>query len=534
MTEIFDYIIVGAGSAGCVLANRLSENPTTRVLLLEAGPMDRDPLIQVPFGVGRLYPRRKYDWGYDNEPEEAINGRVTDAMRGRVVGGSSSINGMMYVRGNPNDYNRWAQKGAIGWGYDDVLPYFRKIEAWQGEPDSEFRNRSGAVIVTPAQDPDPLYDAWAEAVKASGHDLNPDYNGGTQEGFSRTQFSIGNGRRASASVAFLRPALQRRNLELRTDATANRIIFDGRRATGIEYIRGGQTRRASANREVILSGGSFNSPHLLMLSGIGPASHLGEFGIEVRQDLPGVGSNLQDHWATMVGYARKTTSLFLKTMRFDRMTRAMFEAYFFGRGAATKMPMGFVGFIKSRPELAVPDLQFMMRGVLNNMHMWFPGIKAPFLDGFGIRPVLLHPESRGWLKLQSADARDRVKVFQNYFGVQSDLIPLREGVRMIRSFAMRPEMDDFRGEEIDPGLSVQKDDEIDAWTRSTVITAHHPACTCAMGIGDRAVLDPAMKVRGFERLRVVDASAMPDLPSGNTNAPVMMMAAKAADMILAA
>ena len=532
MDEQADFVIVGAGSAGCVLANRLTEDVNNRVVLLEAGPMDRDPLIHIPIGIGKMHVERRHDWGYDSEPEPFTDDRVIEAMRGKVVGGSSSINVMAYVRGHRGDYDRWAQKGATGWGYDDVLPYFRKNESWEGPSDFEYRGRDGELTVVRSPERDPLLDAWIESAKAAGYAYVEDYNAGQQEGFSRTQFTIRNGKRCSAATAFLKPVLSRPNLELKTEALAGRVLFEGKKAVGVEYTHGGVTRKVQANREVILAGGVFNSPHLLMLSGIGPVDHLREHNIDVLVDLPGVGQNLQDHVAVMVSYDRKTPGSFVKTMRYDRLALAMMQAQFFGTGPATVVPAPLFAHLKSRPELAVPDIQFIIRSVPGVLYPWFPGYKFPFRDGFGIRPVLLHPESRGHLELRSSDPRETMKVFQNFFSVESDMATLREGVRMARRATVQSPMDPYRGEEIDPGVAVDEDNEIDAWIRETMITAHHPTCTCPMGVGDTAVLDSEMRVRGTEALRVVDASAMPDLPSGNTNAPVLMMAEKGSDMIL--
>ncbi len=532
MTETFDYIIVGAGSAGCVLANRLSEDPGNKVALLEAGPMDRDPLIHIPLGIGVLHEERRHDWGYDSEPDAATNQRKIEAMRGKVVGGSSSINVMAFVRGNRGDYDRWAQKGATGWGYDDVLPYFRKMETWQGKANADFRGESGPLTVVRSPDEDPLIDAWIESARVAGYAYAEDYNAAEQEGFTRTQFSIRNGRRCSAAVAFLNPVLSRPNLELRTEVLAHRILFEGTKAVGIEYGLGNETRTLMANRQVILSAGVFNTPHLLMLSGIGPAAHLQQHGIDVRLDHPGVGTNLQDHLSTMVSYDRKTPGSFRRFMRYDRLALGMLQAHFFGSGMATVVPAPIFAHLKSRPELSVPDIQFIIRTVPGLVHPWFPGFRPAYRDGFAVRPVLLHPESRGRLELRSADPRDTVKVFQNFFSVDSDIATMREGVRMARRSTVQAPMDAYRGDEIDPGVSMDSDDELDAWIRETVMTAHHPCCTCAMGAGEMAVLDGEMKVRGTERLRVVDGSALPDMPSGNTNAPILMMAEKAADMIL--
>ena len=532
MTEIFDYIIVGAGSAGCVLANRLSEDPRNKVAILEAGPMDRDPLIHIPIGIGKLHSERRHDWGYDAEPDAATNNREIEAMRGKVVGGSSSINVMAYVRGNQGDYERWAQKGATGWSYEDVLPYFRKIESWQGSADTDFRGNSGPLTVVRSPDEDPLIDAWIKAAEVAGYAYVEDYNAGEQEGFSRTQFTIRNGKRCSAAVAFLKPVLSRPNLELKTEALAHRVLFKGTKAVGIEYSQGNATRTLKANRQVILSGGVFNSPHLLMLSGIGPSAHLRQHGIDVLLDRPGVGTNLQDHLSVMVSYDRKTPGSFLRAMRYDRLAVAMLQAYFLGTGMATVVPAPIFAHLKSRPELSVPDIQFIIRSVPDPVHPWIPGFKPAYRDGFAVRPVLLHPQSRGRLELRSAEPLDTVKVFQNFFSVDSDIATMREGVRMARRATVQLPMDAYRGDEIDPGISVDSDDGLDAWIRETAMTAHHPCCTCSMGASEMAVLDGEMKVRGTDGLRVVDGSAMPDMPSGNTNAPILMMAEKAADMIL--
>jgi choline dehydrogenase-like flavoprotein len=523
----YDYIIVGAGSAGCVLANRLSEDSAARVLLIEAGGRDRHPYIHIPIGLGRMHERRMFDWGYDTDPEPNLDGRRIEAMRGKVLGGSSSINVMAYTRGHPGDYDRWAQKGARGWSYADVLPYFRRCETWQGGEDS-WRGGTGPLGTEFARTDDPLYEAWLTAAQASGYPLTADYNGQQQEGFGRAQFTIRNGRRSSAANAFLAPARDRRNLTVALNAHTTRVILEGARARGVEYVKNGTMVRAEAQHEVILAAGAFNTPQILMLSGVGPAQHLRDFGIEVLADLP-VGKNLQDHLGAYMTYTRRQAGTFHREMRADRMVLSMIRAYLFGTGPGTIVPGGLHAFIKTRPELSVPDIEFMFRGVSANPHLWFPPIRPAFQDGFGIRPTLLHPDSRGELLLAAADPLRAPRITYRFFTAPNDLPTLREGFKRARELAFHHALDPFRGEEIGPGLKTKTDAEIEAWLKKTVITAHHPAGTCA--IGPDGVLDAELRVRGIENLRVCDASAMPDLVSAHINACVLMMAEKAADLV---
>jgi 4-pyridoxate dehydrogenase len=526
----YDYIIIGAGSAGCVLANRLSEDAGASVLLIEAGPRDVHPFIHIPLGMGKMHEYDMFNWGYTTEPEPNLNGRGIEAMRGKVLGGSSSINVMAYTRGHRGDYDRWAQKGARGWSYADVLPYFKRCETWEGG-ENPWRGGSGPIGTEFAKTRDGVYDAWIEAAKAAGMPVTDDYNGRAQEGFGRGQYTIRGGYRSSASTAYLKPARKRPNLTVATGAQARRLIMRGTRAAGVEYgTARGESIEVEADRELILCAGSFNTPPLLMRSGIGPAAHLAEMGIKCVVDLP-VGKNLQDHLAVIIFFARPDESTFRRDMRLDRMAAAMIRAYFFGSGPGTVVPGGLHAFIKTRPELAVPDIEFMFRGAPAQTHLWFPLLRPAYPDGYGIRPTLLHPDSRGQILLRSSDPAAPPRISYNFFSAPDDLPRLREGFKRARLVAYQQPMDAYRGSELSPGAAVKSDADIDEFIRGTAITAHHPCGTCAMGIGPDVVTDAELRVRGVERLRVADASVMPDLVSAHINACVLMIAEKASDMI---
>ncbi len=525
----YDYIIVGAGSAGCVLANRLTEDAGATVLLLEAGGSDRHPYIQIPLGLGKLWQRRMFDWGYDTEPEQRLRDRRVPVRRGKVLGGSSSVNVMVYTRGHRGDFDRWAREGATGWSYADALPYFKRSETWEGGEDA-WRGGSGPLGTQSARMHDPIDNAWREATQRAGWPETADLNGGEGIGVGTAQFTIHGGRRASAANAYLRPVRQRPNLTLRTGVLVTRVAVRGGRAEGVHYLDHGQERHAAAGREVILCGGVFNSAQLLMMSGIGPAEHLLEIGITVLADLP-VGRNLCDHLAVWLRWQRKQPGPFHRQMRFDRVAVAMARAWLLRAGPATTLPLGLLAFLKSEPGLEAPDLEFILSAPPFQARPWVPGWTPPFADIMGIRPVLLHPRSRGTVTLRSADPTAPVRIVNNFLAEPEDLATLRRGFHLARDLAHQVPLDAFRGKFLAPGPEARTDADIDAWIRASAITVNHPLGTCAMGAGPDAVLEPDLRVRGIDGLRVVDASALPDMPSAHINAIVMMLAERAADLI---
>jgi len=527
-SESFDYIIVGAGTAGCVLANRLTASGSERVLLLEAGGHDRHIWIHIPLGYGKLFTNPKVNWLYSSEPEAELNNRRIIQPRGKVLGGSSSINGLLYIRGQPEDFDHWRQLGNAGWSFEDVLPYFRRAED-QGRGEDALHGVGGPLAVSDVCEPHPLCEAFIAAAQQADFPRNDDFNGPTQEGAGYFQLTARHGRRWSTAVGYLRPARRRANLAIASNALASRILFSGRRAIGVEYRQGEAKRIAYANREVILAGGTFNSPQLLQLSGLGPAALLRGLGIDVIADMPGIGADLQDHLQVRMQYRcteRITMNDVIHSWR--HRTGAGLRYALFRKGLLA-IGAGYAGgFFRTSPQVATPDVQvhfiiFSADAAGAALHA-FPGFIASVCQ--------LRPESRGFVRITSPDPAKPPAIEPRYLSSRTDRDTVVAGMKLLRWIMRQPAMRRYIAEERAPPTTCTSDADLLAFARETATTVFHPTSTCRMGSDDAAVVDERLRVRGIDGLRVVDGSIMPTVVSGNTNAAIVMIAEKGADMIL--
>jgi choline dehydrogenase-like flavoprotein len=522
-----DYIVIGAGSAGCVVAARLSEDGA-RVVLLEAGPPDRDIWIHVPAGVLRVLNNSKINWNFLSEGEPGTAGRQLQWPRGRVLGGTSSINGMLYVRGNPADYDGWAQMGCRGWSYEEVLPFFKKSETYRGEGDPEYRSQGGPLIVEDYRTILELTHRFVEAARQAGFPFTPDYNGRQQEGVAYSQMTRRGKWRGSTAQTFLREARGRANLKVETDALVTKLLFEGRRCVGIAFRQRGVDREIRAAREVILSGGAVNSPHVLQISGIGPAEHLKSIGVEVVHDLPGVGANLNDHYVVRISHRVRGAVTINQLARGALLMREAVRFATIGNGALTFGVTSAMVFCRSREGLASPDLQLLFTPASYAQGVFRQLEREP---GMTVAVCPVRPESRGTIMAQSPDPTVYPAIRPNYLSAPSDLRVLISGIHHTRHIFAQPAMAPYTVCETVPGPEVQSDEDFAEFARNAGTNVFHPVGTCKMGTDPMAVVDPRLRVHGITGLRVIDASIMPAVTTGNTNAPTIMIGEKGAEMI---
>ncbi len=524
----FDYIVVGAGSAGCVLANRLTDSGKHRVLLLEAGGEDRSPWIHVPLGYAKLFRNPRLNWLYETEPEPELGGRRIGQPRGKVVGGSSSINGLIYIRGQREDFDHWRQLGNVGWSADEVLPYFRKSEDQQRGGDA-LHGVGGPLCVSDQTEPHELCEAFIAAAEQLGIPRNDDFNGLTQEGAGYFQTTSRRGRRCSTAVGYLRPARGRANLAVVTGALARRIFLRKGRATGVAFSMGGEVCTADAGAEIIVAAGAFGSPQLLQLSGIGPASLLREFDIPIVRDIPGVGEDLQDHLQTRLAYRCTKPITLNDDMRSAVRMIGIAARYLLWRRGPLTISAGYAGgFFRSSLRAATPDVQAHLINFSTNRM----GDRLHPFSGFLASICQLRPESRGFVRIRSADPAGAPAIQMNYLSTETDRRTMVDGLKLLRRIMNAPAMQPYVAEEIEPGSALQSDDDILGYIRARATTIYHPTSSCRMGVDEKSVVDPRLRVRGIQGLRIVDGSIMPALVSGNTNAAIIMIAEKGAEMIL--